>query len=182
MPKPHVYVFSGLMSSIISGFRKGTKEIASDIRHTHPEMVVKHYIWNEWDNVFEEILQRALSHGNSDVYLIGHINGVLACANIAEEMRKMNMPVKYIGAIDPTSANFPKLGSNVSFVDEFWAKTGWPAVKRKISGNTDGACTFRQDFKGKHTLIKVPTTHVGASSSNRTQKRIIGSVRELAGS
>lgn len=181
MVKPHVYVFSGLMSSIIPAFKKGTKEIASTLRADNPDMIVKHLVWNEWKNVSEEILQRALKNGNSDVYLIGHSNGVLAAANIAEEMRKMSMPVKYIGAIDPTAANFPNIGSNVGFVDEFWARTGWPAVKRRVSRNTDGACVFTDDFKGVHTLIKVPTTHVGASSAARTQKRIVDSIKELAG-
>ena len=181
MAKSHVYVFSGLMSSIVPGFSKGTKEIAAQIKYEHPTLEVSHHIWNEWKNISDEIIKRSMKSGRHDVYIIGHSNGVLACANIAEDLRKMDIDVKYIGAIDPTAASFPEIGSNVTKVDEFWARTGWPAVKRRLTRNKRGACVFSKAFKGIKTLIKVPTTHVGASSSDRTVKQILTSIQELAG-
>ena len=167
-----IAIFSGLGSSIIPGLQRGTRTLERYLDSLGSES--EHYVWNEWQSVADNLIKQKPDR----VALIGHSNGVLAIANVANRLRLAGIKVHYIGAIDPTAADFPMFGSNVYFLEEFHATSGWPAVTRWMTNGRNGACRKDQGFNGIHRLHYVRASHVGLASDSEVHKQVIASVKE----
>jgi pimeloyl-ACP methyl ester carboxylesterase len=172
--KKAIAIFSGLGSSIIPGLQRGTRTLEKLIDKLG-EPGAEHYVWNEYSAVADEIIKQRPDR----VALIGHSNGVVACAEIAQSMLRLaGLKVHYIGAIDPTAADFPTFGSNVYFLEEFHASSGWPAIVRRLTRGRNGACRKDAGFNGIHRLHYVRASHVGCASHKDVHATIIASVKE----
>lgn len=170
-----VYVFSGLGSSIIPRFRKGTEEIEDAIDEIGVD--AQHHIWNEWMDVAPRLVLDG--QRGEKIALVGHSNGVIACTGIAQWLGTYGVKVGYLAAIDPTAAAFPEIGSNVEVVDEFRAPFGWPGVARLLTGEKRGALQFDRRFKGLHTVFDIGGGHVAAASDDFVRDRIVTEIEHL---
>ena len=171
--KKAIAIFSGLGSSIIPGLQRGTRTLEKLIDKLG-EPGAEHYVWNEWPKVADAIIKQKPDR----VALLGHSNGVLAIANVAQRLRLAGIKVHYIGALDPTAADFPMFGSNVYFLEEFHASSGWPAITRRLTKGRNGACRKDAGFNGIHRLHYVRASHVGLASDSEVHKQVITSVKE----
>jgi len=171
--KKAIAIFSGLGSSIIIGLQRGTRTLEKLIDKLG-EPGAEHYIHYEWPKVVDEIIKQKPDR----VALLGHSQGVLAIANVAQRLRLAGIKVHYIGAIDPTAADFPTFGSNVYFLEEFHASSGWPAMTRRWTRGRNGACRKDAGFNGIHRLHYVRASHVGCASDKDVHATIIASVKE----
>lgn len=175
-----IYIFSGLLSSVVPSFREGTNEIAEILRKEYPQDQVVTMIWNKWEDVADKIYQQYAKEGYKDkVILIGHSNGVKACALIVDYLSVMGIDVDYVGAIDPTAAKFPRFLDNVKVVDEFYASSGYPALMRKMTNNKRGACRFSNVWHGLHRILRYRATHIGVSSEPDVHQEILNSIKKL---
>lgn len=172
-----VHIFSGLGSSIFRPFQKGTRTLERMIDNLPSDVDAKHHIWSSWKSVADRLI-KAKRDGtlNGPIILAGHSNGVLACCKIAEALSRNGIKVAYIGAIDPTAAAFPKIGKNVARVEEFWATSGYPKLKRLMTGNRRAACQFEPGWTGRHTLKTLKATHVGLGSHPEVTRDIYASI------
>lgn len=175
-----IYIFSGLLSSILPGFRKGTNEIKSKLKKEHPQDQVTTMVWNKWGSAADMIYKQYAKEGYKDkVILIGHSNGVKACSLVAHYLDVMNIEVDYVGAIDPTASPFPAFPDSTKKVDEFFASSGYPAFIRRVTQNKLGVCTFSEDYKGEHNTFDYHSGHVDLASSSKVHKQIIKSIKKL---
>lgn len=165
-----IHLFSGLGSSLLPSLRRGTRTIESLIDKITD---ADHHIWNDWRKVAASI-----TAGKGPVVLIGHSNGLIACAEIAKVLRSRGIDVRYIGAIDPTAGRFPAFGSNVLRVDEFWASSGFPALARRIPLFGQGKCLFDPGFRGAHRLYHMRGSHIGLASDEHVHATILAGVKE----
>jgi len=170
---PQIHLFSGLGSSLLPGLRSGTLTLEKMIDKLN-YADAKHHIWNDWKAVAASI-----EPNGGPVILIGHSNGVLACASVAKALQDRKIKVAYVGAIDPTAARFPAFGNNVQRVDEFWASSGFPHAARGCPTLGQGKCLFDQDFAGKHQLFHVRGSHIGVVSDEQLQATIVESVKTV---
>lgn len=170
-----VYVFSGLGSSIIPRFRKGTEEIEDAIDEIGVD--AQHRIWNEWMDVAPKLVLDG--QRGEEIALVGHSNGVIACTGIAQWLDTYGVKVHYLAAIDPTAAAFPEIGANVDVVDEFHASFGWPAITRALTRGKRGALQFGRRFKGLHTKFDIGGGHVAAASNDFVRDRIVTEIEHL---
>ena len=173
-----IHLFSGLGSSIFPGLRRGTRALETMIDGLPAN--AEHHIWNQHPKVAQGIVDRSIRLGirPGRVVLIGHSNGVLACAEVAAYLNRFSIQVDFIGAIDPTAAKFPAV-NNAKKVDEFWASSGWPALMRRFSKNRSGAVQYGPGFSGEKRLYFVKASHVGSASDPMVRKTIMASVREV---
>lgn len=175
-----IFIFSGLFSSIVPKFRKGTNEITNILRKEYPQDQVFTMIWNKWEDAANNIYQKCIKEDcKNKVILIGHSNGVKACALIADYLNVKGIDVDYVGAIDPTAAKFPSFLDNVKIVDEFYASSGYPALMRKITNNKRGACHFSDNWHGLHHILRYRSTHVGIASKSDVHQGILNSIKKL---
>lgn len=176
-----VHVFSGLGSSWLPSLRTGTTRLEALI-DTHMRSVpvdAKHHIWNDWPSVARDIITRERrGKAMGPIALIGHSNGVLACANIAKKLNEGGIAVSYIAAIDPTLASFPDIGPNVLKVDEFWATSGGVAMGRRWLGK--GKCKIIDPSRTAYRTFIVRKNHVQSAEDREVHLRILQSVKELA--
>jgi len=97
------YIFSGLASSIVPAFRSGTDDIANHLNHQGSKATAKTYIWSQWktaaEKIYEDFMKDFSEGGSPKIALVGHSNGVLACAHIANKLNEQGIPVDYIAAI-----------------------------------------------------------------------------------
>jgi len=172
-----VHLFSGLGSSIIRPFQKGTRTLERMIDGLPSDVDAEHHIWSSWKSVADRLI-KAKHDGRLDgpIILVGHSNGVLACCKIAEKLSRNGIKVAYIGAIDPTAARFPTVDHNVARVDEFWATSGYPKLKRWMTGNRRAACQFEPGWSGSHRLKTLKATHVGLGSHPEVTRNIYASI------
>ena len=183
---PEIHIFSGLMSSIIRPFQRGTLALEKmiDTGSYDEDFLVdaQHHIWNSWRSVANRII-RLHNTGklNGPVILIGHSNGVLACCKIAERLYHKGIKVHYIGAIDPTAAKFSVINVNVGVVDEFWATSGYPCIKRFITRNKRAACQFTSEFNisGSHNKYEIKGSHIGVSKNKKVANIIFSSIKNI---
>lgn len=171
--KKAIAIFSGLGSSIIPGLQRGTRTLEKLIDKLG-EPGAEHYIHYEWPEVADKIIKERPDR----VALLGHSQGVLAIAHVAQRLRLAGIKVHYIGALDPTAADFPMFGSNVYFLEEFHASSGWPAITRRLTRGRNGACRKDAGFNGIHRLHYVRASHVGLASDSEVHKQVIASVKE----
>lgn len=171
--KKAIILFSGLGSSIIPGLQRGTRTLEKLLdRLGYAD--AQHFVWNEWKSVADNLIKEKPDR----VALIGHSNGTLAIAEVARRLRLAGIKVHYVGAIDPTAADFPTFGSNVYFLEEFHASSGWPALTRWMTNNRNGACHKDNGFNGIHRLHYVKGSHVGVASDSEVHSTIIASVKD----
>jgi hypothetical protein len=169
-----IHLFSGLASSIIPGLQRGTRALESLIDKLG-YADAEHHIWNEWPEVRDKI---ARGPRPDRVVLIGHSNGVIAITELAQSLRRMGIIVDYMGAIDPTAANFPEVPGNVEMVDEFWAASGWPAITRRFTRRKNGALHFSPAFYGTKRLYHIPGSHIACASNKDVRDTIVQHVKE----
>jgi len=167
-----IHLFSGLGSSLIPSLQRGTRTLESMIDKLGAADA-KHHIWNDWQKV-----AMAIKPGAGPVMLIGHSNGVLACAAIAKALQARRIQVAYVAAIDPTAARFPPFGGNVQLVQEFWASSGFPALVRRIPLFGQGKCLFDERFRGVRELYQIRGSHVGVASDHHVQSTIFRAVKK----
>ncbi len=175
-----VRIFSGLGSSIVPYFSRGTRRIEKLISESPQQIQVSHHIWSSWRGVCKTLIsnfQREKTGG--PIILIGHSNGVLACCNIARRLAELDIPVAYIAAIDPTPILFPNIKNSVIRVDEFWGTSGVSHLARGISYHKLACCKFTDGWVGKHSLHIHYATHVEVSYLTDVLQRIEGSVRSI---
>jgi pimeloyl-ACP methyl ester carboxylesterase len=168
-----VEVFSGLMSSVFPGLRFGTRTLEAYIEKLGTANA-NHHIHNEWPKV----LERLLKEKPKKIVLIGHSQGVEACAQIARRLRLAGIKVNLLVAIDPTAGGFPAVGYNVDDALEFWASSGFPAIARKLTRNRSGALHF-DGFHGIHRLYHVKAGHVPCASHPDVQRLTIAAVKAV---
>lgn len=169
----HIYFFSGLGSSLIPALSLGTRTLEAMTDALGVDAT--HMVWHRWP---EAALHITLRYTKGDrVILVGHSNGVLACANIANKLYREGVPVDYIGAIDPTAAAFPTIKANTLAVEEFWASSGWPAFTRRLTHKRRGAIVVDSSWGGKHSLTHLPrTTHIASASHPLVKSKIMRSI------
>lgn len=172
-----IYIFSGLLSSLFPRLQLGTREIESILDEV--PLPAQHRVWNKWRSVLAEILAERKNGDRSPVCLVGHSNGVLAALAVARGLDARNVPVHYVGAIDPTAARMEPVGGNVAAVDEFWASSGVAQLARSMSGNTRGACQFTPRFGGVHQLFRVNSGHVALAGHDLVTERVSTMIRRI---
>lgn len=174
-----IHIFSGLGSSIFPSLRKGTSEIEALVDRI-AGLDADHHIWNDWKDAYDAIIiSKRKGRPVGKIALVGHSNGVLACAKLAEALSRAGVIVDYVGAIDPTAAGFPKFDHNTLWVDEFWASTGWPAIIRVLTNDRNGACRFVDGWRGTHKKFASTSSHVALASKPAVHKRIVDKIEEL---
>lgn len=167
-----IHLFSGLASSVFIGLQRGTRTLEHYIdRLGHAD--AQHHIWNQWPAVADNLVKQR----PSKVVLIGHSNGVIATNEIAWRLRIAGIRVNLIAALDPTAADFPTIGPNVSECLEFWAASGWPAIIRKLTKRRNGALHF-DGFHGIHRLYHMPGGHVPLASREDVRNIVVKAVAE----
>lgn len=174
-----IHLFSGLGSSIIRPFQRGTRTLEGLIDGLPSAVDAKHHIWSSWNRIADQlIVKHKAGELTGPVVLIGHSNGVLAICNIAARLASHGIEVAYLGAIDPTAARFVTVGHNVKQVDEFWATSGYPKLKRWMTKNKRAACQFVPAWNGEHNLWTLKATHVGIGTHTYVQDRIFDQVKK----
>lgn len=167
-----IHLFSGLGSSLIPSLQRGTRTLESMIdKLGHAD--AQHHVWNDWLKV-----GMSISKDGGPVILVGHSNGLIACAGIAKMLQARGITVAYVAAIDPTAARFPPFGGNVQLVQEFWASSGFPALARRIPLFGQGKCLFNGAFHGVHELYHIRGSHVGVASDHHVQSTILAAVKQ----
>lgn len=175
-----IHIFSGLGSSIVASFRSGTNYLEKIIDELPSEADAKTHIWNNWDNVYRDILRKKINGTlEGPIILVGHSNGVFACMMIAEKLKMHNVKVDYIGSIDATLKAFPEAGWNVDFIHDFHATRGMVALGRRMSKGKRATVLPNKKFKGELKPIRVSSGHVAASSNLIVIKTISEKVKEL---
>jgi hypothetical protein len=115
----------------------------------------------------------------------GHSYGCLEWHKISIDLAKLNIPIAYIGSIDPTASpvgyGAMPIAGNVEFVDEFWASLGWPAFARLRSGSGARGGMHVYPYGTKHKIHKFMSGHIALASKEAVQARIVEKARELAG-
>jgi hypothetical protein len=173
-----VRIFSGLGSSIVPYFSRGTRRIEKLISESPQQTQVSHHIWSSWRGVCKTLINNFQQEKiGGPIILIGHSNGVLACCNIARRLAELDVPVAYIAAIDPTPILFPRIKNNVFRVDEFWGTSGVSHIARRMSYHKLASCKFTDEWAGKHGLYIHHARHVEVSYLTDVLLRIGGSVQ-----
>ena len=176
---PEIFVLSGLGSSVVSYFRKGTDEIdriLDEMTGNQSETLV----WNKWEDVVEAI--KGKDPKKVIIIFVGHSNGVYGCMSAARELGLLGFVVHYIAAIDPTLKPFPKAGANILHIDEFHASSGGVSFVRglfKIVRLWTGRIKKSPDFQGTHKIKKIRGGHVGIVSDPKLQSIIKNKVSEI---
>lgn len=177
MTTPKIYLFSGLGSSLIPSFREGNVELSKRILGLGS--IPRQFVWNDWENAFRDIYVQHQQNKDLRIALIGHSNGVLACARLAEYLSYHNIPVEYVGAVDPTLAPFPEFGDNVKRVHEFHATRGTVSLVRRLTRGYLGSCKFTGGWSGDHELETIKGSHTGIATDEKVLDKIVENVRWL---
>lgn len=170
--KAQIHIFSGLASSVFSSLRKGTDDIERVIDGLPSSADAQTHIWNDWKDVAKKIVADSRGGNTSPIILIGHSNGVLACAEIAQVLYRRGIDVDYIAAIDPTLKSFPTIQNNVKLIDEFHASRGFVALGRWLSRGRKASIITAKRYKGVLRTKKYSASHVGIVSLAVVRDRI----------
>lgn len=182
MKRVECHVIAGLGGLL---FARGTKALDKLFDEISPIWDATHWWHRSWDKCAEGIIARQKRFRDKPtVILVGHSYGALRCQQIASRLRQNGITVDYIAGIDPTAlpANVPTMNipKNVRFVDEFWATSGWPALRRWFT--PDGSRGGRFVVRGSWTTYRRKTVkggHVACASNPITVRRIVEKVKEL---
>lgn len=167
-----IHIFSGLASSVFSSLRKGTDELERVIDGLPSSADAQTHIWNDWKDVAKNIVAARKGGNASPIILIGHSNGVLACAEVAQVLYRRGIDVDYMAAIDPTLKSFPVIQNNVKLIDEFHASRGFVALGRWFSRGKKASIITAKRYKGTLNKKKYRASHVGVVSLAAVRKRI----------
>lgn len=179
-------VIHGLMG-ILPFISKGTRDIDKLIDALKgPDS--RDYIQSNWKEAWSYI-QAERAKGPIEVILIGHSMGCYRAIQIANQCRKAGILVRYIGAIDPTAINrmfgmVPMVvPENVAEVDEFWARSGVPAINRKLdpTGGKGGCYRYTAGWSGQLYQKEYPTGHIALAAHKPVVDRLVKQVGELIG-
>jgi len=175
-----IHIFSGLGTFIFPPLQLATKALEDLIDQLPGNHDASHHTHLGAKKVWKKIVKkRDQGTLNGPICLIGHSQGVRACARVADHLDDEDIQVDYIGAIDPTLANFPPFQNNVQKVEEFWATKEFVAEGRRLSGFTSGVCTFGHGWPGNHQLEEIDTGHIECASDNTVRTKIVQSVKSL---
>lgn len=165
----HVFVSSGLGSSLFSRLREGTDLLDGLLDKLGDGWDSEKYIWDDWEDALFAIL-RDKQRGR--VILIGHSNGTKFTNNIAKALAKEGVKVHLLVAIDPTAGSFPAIDHNVLSTSEYWAATGWPALARRF--RIGGALTYVKGWSGhRGGPFKMGGGHVELASNPLVHQDVV---------
>ena len=174
-----IHIFSGLFSSIVPQFRKGTEDLTKRVNDLPGGGTAQHHIWVTWRLVAKRLVAKHKT-GELDgpVILGGHSNGTLAARKIADALSKHGVIVDYEFSIDPTIFWFPKVNHNVERHDEIHATSGISAVFRWLTRGWSGKVHYVDDWKGERFFLRREVGHVAIPSHPDVHERIVEQIGE----
>ena len=175
-----IHIFSGLLSSIVPQFRRGTEELTKRVNEIDDGVEAKHRNWIFWRIVAWRLIAK---HRNArligPIILGGHSNGVLAARKVAKVLSKHGINVDYEFSIDPTIFPFPKVDHNVNRHDEVHATSGICAIFRYITFKRSGSIFFVDNWNGNGFYMSRKGGHVAIASYDNVHSRILDQVRQV---
>lgn len=172
-----VHVFAGLGGMF---FWHGTKALDKIFDDISPVWDATHWRHRSWKKCLKGILQRRVKFKDDPaIILVGHSYGALRCQQIAKELEKQDIPVRYIGGIDPTAGHEMRIPHNVEYVDEFHATRGWPAFARWRGRKGAKGGMYIYPPSVPNTVHTVLGGHVACASDPFTRSTIVEQVKEI---
>jgi|CXWL01.1.fsa_nt_gi hypothetical protein len=110
----------------------------------------------------------------------GHSWGCYKIIQMAEDLGKHGIKVRYIGAIDPTAGPVMDVPANVEEVGEFWASRGPCASARRRNPDGSAGGRYRYPHRTKHTVTPFESGHIELGSNAIVHTAILKAVRALA--
>lgn len=118
--------------------------------------------------------------GTLDFLMVnGHSWGCLKAVQLAEDVAKHGILVRFIGAIDPTAGPRMKVPWNVNQVSEFWATFGWPALARLRSPSGARGGRYIYPHPTPHIIQTYVTGHIALGSNSKVHEQIVTTIRGI---
>lgn len=137
------------------------------------------YPWFMWKLARNRAIALAEAGELDRLCVAGHSFGCLKALQLVADVAKHGIEVAYVGAIDPTAGYRMEVGSNVDFVDEFWASSGFPAMARAADPSGRGGGKYLYPNETPHEIHEYRSGHIALGSNSDVHDIIVSRIAEL---